>query len=63
MCGAGSPGMKDGTAIHMFACNASMKDEAFYNADGDLMIVPMNDMTFRTELGVIKAGPKEVVVI
>jgi len=38
LCGAGDPKMRQGLAVHMYLCNASMKDRAFYNADGDLLI-------------------------
>ena len=41
-----------------------MVDEAFYNADGDMLIVPQEGkMTFKTEFGIIEANPKEIVVI
>lgn len=38
LCGAGDPKMRQGLAVHVYLCNASMKDRAFYNADGDLLI-------------------------
>lgn len=38
ICGSGDPKMKHGLAIHVYSCNASMKDRAFYDADGDLLI-------------------------
>jgi homogentisate 1,2-dioxygenase len=36
--GAGSPDVKTGLAIHLYAANASMENLAFYNSDGDLLI-------------------------
>ena len=52
MGGAGGPELKvgksielilslqTGLGIHLYACNKSMKKEAFYSSDGDLLIVP-----------------------
>lgn len=40
MCGHGDPMGKEGCAIHMYTCNASMGDKCFTNSDGDLLIVP-----------------------
>lgn len=38
ICGAGDPKCRNGIAIHVYLCNASMNDRAFYNSDGDLLI-------------------------
>lgn len=38
VCGAGDPKIKLGLAIHVYACKTSMKNRAFYNADGDFLI-------------------------
>lgn len=38
VCGAGDPKVKCGIAIHVYACNVSMKNRAMYNADGDFLI-------------------------
>lgn len=38
VCGAGDPKLKNGLAIHVYLCNMSMKNRAFYDADGDLLI-------------------------
>lgn len=38
ICGAGDPRTRHGIAVHVYLCNASMKDAAFYNADGDFLI-------------------------
>jgi homogentisate 1,2-dioxygenase len=40
MCGAGDPAMKNGLAIHTYSCDTSMDKQAFYSADGDMLIVP-----------------------
>lgn len=38
ICGAGDPKLKQGLAIHIYACNSSMSNRAFYNSDGDFLI-------------------------
>lgn len=38
VCGAGDPKVKQGLAIHIYSCNASMENCSFYNADGDFLI-------------------------
>lgn len=38
ICGAGDIRARQGVAIHVYLSNASMKDKAFYNADGDFLI-------------------------
>ncbi len=62
--GNGDPHAQSGTGIHMYACNASMKQRTFYNADGEMLIVLQHGrLRFSTELGVIDAEPQEIVVI
>jgi homogentisate 1,2-dioxygenase len=64
MAGAGEPTMKSGMAIHMYAANASMHDKAFYNSDGDLLIVPQEGaLRITTEFGKLYVMPHEIVVI
>ncbi len=56
--------MQTGIGIHIYACNKGMGDRYFYNADGEMLIVPeMGRLGFLTELGAIQAGPGEVVCI
>lgn len=38
ICGAGDPRSRHGIAIHIYLCNQSMNDCAFYNSDGDFLI-------------------------
>jgi homogentisate 1,2-dioxygenase len=38
--GAGDPSIKDGLSIYMYTANTSMGKKAFYNSDGDFLIVP-----------------------
>ena len=64
MCGAGEPLVKDGVAIHMYACNAPMADRAFCNADGEMLIVPqLGVLHVTTELGKLCVAPGEIVVV
>jgi len=64
MCGAGSPELKEGVAIHMYAFNAPMVDSAFSNADGDLLIVPqLGALDIVTEFGKMAVAPREVCVV
>ena len=64
ICGAGSPSLKDGCAIHMYACNAPMADRAFCNADGEILVVPqLGVLHVTTEMGKLRVAPGEIVVI
>ena len=38
VCGAGDPKTRDGVAVHVYTCNKSMSNSAFYNSDGDFLI-------------------------
>jgi len=51
-------------AAHLLFVTKSMANEYFYNADGELLIVPQHgDLRLRTEFGVIDVGPGEIAVI
>ncbi|MFT4102042.1 MAG: homogentisate 1,2-dioxygenase [Burkholderiaceae bacterium] len=64
MAGHGDPGGHAGCAIHQYAANRSMRDRFFYDADGELLIVPQQGrLRVRTELGVLDAAPQEIIVI
>jgi len=53
-----------GVAIHIYAATRSMTDRFFYDADGELLLVPeRGDLIIRTELGIIDAKPGEIAVI
>jgi homogentisate 1,2-dioxygenase len=50
-----------GIAIHIYALNKGMDGRYFYNADGEMLIVPeMGGLAIYTELGVIEVSPGEV---
>ena len=64
MAGNGDPHAQSGAAIHLYAANRSMQRRVFYNADGEMLIVPqLGRQRFVTEFGVIDAEPQEIVVI
>ena len=64
MAGNGDPHAQTGASIYLYAANRSMTKRTFYNADGELLIVPqMGRQRFVTELGVIEAEPQEIVLI
>ena len=62
--GNGDPAQQVGAAVHLYAANASMLDRFFYDADGELLIVPeQGALLMRTEFGVLHVGPGEICVI
>ena len=62
--GNGDPHAQSGFGIHLYAANRSMTNRAFYNADGEMLIVPqLGRLRFVTELGLIEAEPHEIVMI
>lgn len=64
MAANGSAAEQAGGAIHLYAANRSMADHYFYNADGDLLIVPQQgELLIKTELGQIALKPTEIAVI
>ena len=64
MAGCGDAAMLSGIAVHIYAANAGMGDRFFYNADGEMLIVPeQGGLTIHTELGIIEAVPGEICVI
>jgi homogentisate 1,2-dioxygenase len=53
-----------GVAIHLYAANRSMKRRVFYNADGEMLVVPQEgSLIFHTEFGQIGVAPGEICVI
>jgi homogentisate 1,2-dioxygenase len=62
--GNGDPAMQDGVGIHLYVANASMHERFFYNADGEMLILPQQGrLLLRTELGILEVGPGELAVI
>ncbi|GAB3729615.1 homogentisate 1,2-dioxygenase [Silanimonas algicola] len=64
MAGNGGPGTGAGVGIHLYAANRSMHGRYFYNADGELLIVPQQGrLVIRTEFGVLEVEPQEIALI
>jgi len=64
IAGNGDSFGQTGMAVHIYACNKGMGNRYFYNADGEMLIVPEKGrLGLLTELGAIQAGPGEIVVI
>ncbi|MBV6803769.1 homogentisate 1,2-dioxygenase [Xanthomonas campestris pv. lawsoniae] len=64
MAGNGSPEAMTGVAVHLYAANASMRDRFFYDADGELLLVPqLGRLRVCTELGVLELEPQQIGVI
>ncbi len=64
MAGNGGPAEQAGIGIHAYAANRSMQGRFFYDADGELLIVPqLGSLRLATELGVLEIEPQEIAVI
>jgi homogentisate 1,2-dioxygenase len=62
--GNGDPALQTGAAMHVYAANRSMDDRFFYDADGELLIVPqLGALRIRTELGILDVQPGEICVV
>jgi homogentisate 1,2-dioxygenase len=62
--GNGDPALQDGVAIHIYVANAPMHNRFFYNADGEMLILPQTGrLLLRTELGILEVAPGELAVI
>jgi homogentisate 1,2-dioxygenase len=61
---AGDAGTQSGMAAHLYVATRSMEDEYFFNADGEMLIVPQEGkLRFVTEFGIIDVEPGEIAVI
>jgi len=62
--GNGNVATQAGMAAHIYAANASMTDRYFYDADGEMLVLPQQGRArFVTELGVVEASPGEIVLL
>ncbi|MFZ1904092.1 MAG: homogentisate 1,2-dioxygenase [Steroidobacteraceae bacterium] len=62
--GNGSPDLHAGCGIHWYVANRSMERRFFYDADGELLIVPqLGALRIATELGLLEVEPQEIAVI
>lgn len=64
MGACGNAAMQSGAGIHIYAANTSMQDRFFYNADGEMLMVPeLGRLRFHTEMGIIDVAPGEICVL
>lgn len=64
LAGNGSIQAQEGAAIHLFEVTLSMTDTYFYNADGELLIVPQEGkLAFHTECGVLHVAAGEILLM
>jgi homogentisate 1,2-dioxygenase len=64
ICANGDPEAHQGIGVYVYAANRSMTDRFFYDADGELLIVPQEGaLRLATELGILDVVPGEIAVI
>ncbi len=64
IAGNGGAESLGGCGIHIYAANDSMGDRFFYNADGEMLIVPEKGrLHIETEMGTLEVAPLEIAVI
>jgi homogentisate 1,2-dioxygenase len=64
ICGNGDPALATGIRVHVYTANRSMTDRFFYDADGELLMVPQKGrLIVHTELGVLDVAPGEICVV
>ena len=53
-----------GMAAHVYALNADMEDDYFFNADGELLVVPeQGALRIFTEMGIMAVAPGEICLL
>ncbi len=64
MGGSGDPAMQIGVGLHLYTANAPMQGRYFYNADGEMMLIPQQGkLAVHTELGILDLAPGEIGVV
>ena len=64
MGGNGDASARCGVAVHIYRATKPMQHRVFYDADGELLIVPqLGQLRLATELGVIAVRPGEIAVV
>jgi homogentisate 1,2-dioxygenase len=64
MAGNGDPHAQTGCGIHIYAANRSMSERFFYDADGELLVLPQQGrLRVATELGRLDIEPQEIAVV
>ena len=62
--GNGDVAASVGFAVHLYACNRPMQRRAFFNADGEMLIVPQQGtLRLTTEMGRIDLAPQQVALV
>ena len=62
--GSGGAEVRRGFAVHLYVANRSMENRSFYNADGEMLLVPQQGkLTLQTESGVLDVDPGMVAII
>ncbi|HYJ53093.1 MAG TPA: homogentisate 1,2-dioxygenase [Allosphingosinicella sp.] len=64
MMANGDPAALEGVAVHVYRATADMADRYFFDADGELLIIPeQGRLDLRTEMGRIEIEPGEVALV
>jgi homogentisate 1,2-dioxygenase len=64
IAGNGAPDAHTGCGIYWYVANRSMQGRFFYDADGELLLVPqLGGLRLATELGTLEVQPQEIAVI
>lgn len=64
ICTGGDVHSHSGSASHIYLITRSMKDEYFYNADAEMLVVAeMGGLRFFTEMGIIDITPGEIAIL
>lgn len=64
LAGNGDTALQIGCGIHLYACNRSMRERYFYDADGELLLVPQQGLLrLATEFGSLDVRPGEIALI
>ncbi len=64
LAGNGAAADQAGCGLHVYCANRSMEGRYFYDADGELVIVPQQGgLRVATELGVLDVAPGEIAVL
>src|SRR5215469_7660592 len=64
IAGNGTPDAQAGCGIYWYVANRSMHKRFFYDADGELLVVPqLGGLRLATELGTLELQPREIAVL
>jgi homogentisate 1,2-dioxygenase len=64
IAGNGSAAGQSGVGIHVYACNRPMSGRFFYNADGEMVVVPQQGrLAIATEFGMLEIEPQQIALI